>query len=87
MESLNKEAGGLYRKSSIKLPGGLFNFGPSRGGVNREGGFLERGAYSQNQVTRIYLVAFKQFYDSDALIQHGFIPNHIKIDMHGCVVK
>ena len=32
-----------YRKSSIKPPGGLFNFGPSRGGLNREGGLLERG--------------------------------------------
>ena len=30
----------IYRKSSIKPPGGLFNFGPSRGG-----GLLERGAY------------------------------------------
>ena len=35
-----------YRKSSIKPPGGLFNFGPSRGGLNREGGLLERGPYS-----------------------------------------
>ena len=42
-----------YRKSSIKPPGALFNFGPSRGGLNkegliREGGLLERGlmAYS-----------------------------------------
>ena len=34
---------GTYRKSSIKPPGGLFNFGPSRGGLNREGGLLERG--------------------------------------------
>ena len=32
------------------------------GGLNREGGLLERGAYSQNQVTRIYLVAFQFFY-------------------------
>ena len=51
-----------YRKSSIKPPGGLFNFGPSRGGFNREGGFLERGAYSQNQAKRIYLVAFQFLY-------------------------
>ena len=29
-----------YRKSSIKPPGGLFNFGSSRGG-----GLIERGAY------------------------------------------
>ena len=32
------------------------------GGLYREGGLLERGAYSQNQVTRIYLVAFQFFY-------------------------
>ena len=33
-----------YRKSSIKPPGeGLFNFEPSRGGLNGEGGLLERG--------------------------------------------
>ena len=32
-----------YRKSSIKPPGGLFNVGRSRGGLNREGGLLERG--------------------------------------------
>ena len=31
--------GKAYRKSSIKPPGGLFNFGPSRGGL------IERGAY------------------------------------------
>ena len=27
-----------------------------------EGGLIERGAYSQNQVKRIYLVAFQFFY-------------------------
>ena len=32
-----------YHKSAIKPPGGLFNFGPSRGGLNIEGGLLERG--------------------------------------------
>ena len=30
----------IYRKSSNKPPGGLLNFGPSRGG-----GLLEKGAY------------------------------------------
>ena len=34
-----------YRKSSIKPLGGLFNFGPSRGGGLIERGLLERGAY------------------------------------------
>ena len=47
-----------YRKSSFKPPGGLFNFEPSRGG----GLVKEGGAYSQNQVTRMYLVAFQFFY-------------------------
>ena len=47
----------IYRKSSQPL-GCLFNFGPSRGGLNREGGSLERQDYSQDQVIRIYLVAF-----------------------------
>ena len=42
----------FHSVSTVKAPGGLFNFGPSRGGLNREGGLLERGAYSQNQVTR-----------------------------------
>ncbi len=31
----------MYRKSSIKPPGGLFNFRGPRGGLNREGGLLE----------------------------------------------
>ena len=74
-----------FRKSSIKPPGGLFNFGPSRGRLNREGGLLERGAYSQNQAKRIYLVAFQflysifcefniQFYGSNTQIRHSFYP-------------
>ena len=34
-----------YRKSSIKPPGGLFNFGPSRGGgLIREGGFFTKSS-------------------------------------------
>ena len=32
-----------YSKSLIKPTGGLLNFGPSRGGLNREDGLLERG--------------------------------------------
>ena len=50
-------------KALLSPPGGgLFNFGPSRGGLNREGAYYKRGAYSQIQVTRIYLVAFQFFY-------------------------
>ena len=46
-----------YCKSFIKTPGGgLFNFGHSRGGLKREGGLLERGAYSLNQMTRMYTI-------------------------------
>ena len=37
-----------------------FNFGHSRGGL-KEGGSLERGGYSQNQVTRVYMLAFQFF--------------------------
>ena len=34
-----------YRKSSIKPPGGgLFNFWPSRGGLNREGGLFTKSS-------------------------------------------
>ena len=47
-----------FRKRSIKSPGGggLVNFGPFRGGL------LERGAYSQNQSTGTYMIAFQFFY-------------------------
>ena len=37
---LSKEAG--YHKSSIKSPGGLINFGHSRGGHIREGGLIQK---------------------------------------------
>ena len=37
-----------YRKSSIKPPGGLFDFRHSRGGLIREGSLLEWGAYSKS---------------------------------------
>ena len=44
-----------YRKSSIKPPGGLFNFGPSRGGLNREGGLLESGGlFTKSSETDIF---------------------------------
>ena len=36
--------------------------GLPEGGLNSEGDLLERGAYSQNQVTRRYLVAFQFLY-------------------------
>ena len=32
----------ICRKSSIKAPGGLFNFGPCRGRLNREGGLFTK---------------------------------------------
>ena len=43
LQNAREKTENTYRKSSIKPPGGLFNFGPSRGGLNREGGLLERG--------------------------------------------
>ena len=33
-----------YRKNSIKPPGGLFNFGPSRVGLNREGDLFTKSS-------------------------------------------
>ena len=52
----------VYQKSSIKPPGAhLISDLPERG-LDREGSFTRQGAYSQNQVTRIYLVAFQFFY-------------------------
>ena len=47
---------GYYRKCSIN-PRGAYLISDLP-----EGGLLERGAYSQNQVTRIYLEAFQFFY-------------------------
>ena len=49
-------------KALLSPQGGFINFGPSREGLNRGGLIREGGAYSQNQVTRIYLVAFQFFY-------------------------
>ena len=51
-------------KSSIKLRGGAFLIlgNPEEGGLNREGGLLERGAHSQNKVTWMNFVAFQFFY-------------------------
>ena len=68
------------------------------GGLNREGGLLERGAYSQNQVTMIYLVAFQFFYPIVCVIRYNFtaeirkfdtvfIPKRAKINMEGSVAK
>ena len=87
----------VYRNSSIKPPGGLFDFGPSRGGL-LETWAHERGAYSQNQVTRICLLAFQFFYPIFAESTYnfkaqihkfgtGFIPSLAKINMQGCIAK
>ena len=42
------------RKSSIKPPGGLFNFGPCGGGLNREGGLLEGGFFTKSNDKDIF---------------------------------
>ena len=57
------------------------------------------GAYSQNYVTRIYLVAFQFFYPIFSAestynfmaqirkFDTVFIPNHSKINLQRCVAK
>ena len=47
---------------ALALGGAFFNFGHSRGGLNREGSLLENWAYSQNQMTLIRMIAFQFFY-------------------------
>ena len=44
--AINPKQKFIYHKSSIKPPGGLFDFGPSRRGLNGE------GVYSRNQATK-----------------------------------
>ena len=41
----------IYRKSSIKPPGGLFNFQPSRGGLIREEG---EGLFTKSSEKNIF---------------------------------
>ena len=53
--SASMQAKDRHRKSSIKPPGGLLDFGHSRGDL------LEGGAYSENQMTRMYKMAFQFF--------------------------
>ena len=56
---------------------------------------MTKGDYSQNQVTRIYLVAFQffypifcginiQFYGLNTQIRQFLYQNHAKINMQGC---
>ena len=76
-----------YRKALLNPRGAYLISDLPEGGLIERGLFRERGAYSQNQVTRIYLEAFQffypifcginiQFHGSNKLIQHSFIPNH-----------
>ena len=53
--------------------GGLFNFGPSRWGLNREGDLLEKWAYSQNQVTGIYFGNFSVLLSYNLQNQHTIL--------------
>ena len=59
---------------------------------------MERGAYSQSQMTRIYLVTFQSFCHilrnkhtilrlKYIIFDNVFIPNHTKINMQGFVAK
>ena len=89
----------VYRKSSIKPPGGLFNFGPSRGGLNREGGLLERGGLFTKSSDKDIFGSFSVLL-SHSLRNQGtilrlkyvnstqvFIPKRAKINMEGNVAK
>ena len=82
----------IYRKSSIKPPGAYLISDLLEGG-----GLYREGAYSKNQVGRIYLV-FSSFiryfarnqraiFGSNALIQHSFYPTRTQIMMQCCVAK
>ena len=79
-----------YRESSVKC---LFNLERSRGGLIRDG-----GAYSQSQMTRMYLIAFQLFasyfadstYDLTSHIHRFdtfYIPNTIKFNMQACLTN
>ena len=84
----------IYRKSSIKPPrGGTYLIADTSGGL-REGG----GAYSQNQVTRIIMIAFQlitpyfvgsgcNFTSQIRKFDTIFIPNHMKINMQAFLAK
>ena len=72
-------------KALLSPRGAYLILGLPEGGLNREEGLLERGAYSQNQAKRIYLVAFQflysifcgfntQFSDSNTQIRLSFYP-------------
>ena len=65
-----------------------------------EGGLIREGAYSLNQMTRIYLVAIQFFYHIFCRINIQFffttqirkfntvfIPNDVKVNMQGCFAK
>ena len=82
----------MHRKSSIK-PSGAYLISDLP-----EGSLLQRGAYSQNQLSRIYLVAFQFFYPMFAESTYNFtaqirkfgpvfIPNHTIINMQSGVAK
>ena len=64
------------------------------------GGLLERGAYAQNQETKISMAAFSCFKQNFADLTYHltsqyfkyinskqFYPNHIKIDMQVCLAE
>ena len=70
-----------YRKSSIKPLGGLFNFGPSRGGLIREGSLFTKSS------DKGIFGSFQFFYPIFCGINTVFISNHIKINMQGCIAK
>ena len=68
---------GYYRKCSINPPGGLFNFGPSRGGLIREGGLFTKS--SDKDIFGSFSVLLSHILRNQhtilrLLIQHSFYP-------------
>ena len=69
-----------YGKSSIKLPGGLFNCGHSRGGHQEEGGLLEKRACLQILMKGIKMIPFQFFTSYFVASTHSFTSQTRKFD-------
>ena len=77
----------------VKPPRGLFNFGPSEGKLNREGGLSKK---SNDKVTfGSFSVLLSHILQNQHTILRAqihkfvtvFIPNHTKINLQHCVAK
>ena len=69
-----------YRKSSIKPRGAYLLFAVLEGGLNREGGLLERGAYYKQEV-KIYKTVRMHFhgkiYKTKTLLAAAWVCTHL----------